>query len=319
MISAVERVPRMLALVPYLRSHPGTTLANAAQVFGVTEDDIVADVGLLNHWCCLPGGAGGAYIDIGLIGDELHVAEPQMLDAPMRLTADEATALLVAARALADIPGLADRDVLERAIEKVESAILPGAARPHVDVVAVPHGQPAVMESVKHALDFHRALRIDHVTAARDELSTRVIDPVRLELHDGHAYLHAWCRRAGAMRSFRVDRIRSAELLDEPANPPAQELLTRLPAATPGSFTMEGNERVVVDLAASRRWLADSLRWDSATERSDGGLRLVLYVASRSWLTTVILSAGGLATVAEPADLAAEVRALAAEALGAYA
>lgn len=317
MVTAAERVPRMLALVPYLRSHPGTTVADAARVLGIAEKEVVADVGLLNHWCCLPGGAGGAYIDIGLTGDRLHVAEPQLLDAPMRLTADEATALLVAARSLADIPGLADRDVLERAIEKVESAILPGAEPPNVAVVADPRGQPAAMMAVKEALETGKALRIEHVTAARDESNTRVVDPVRLELRDAHGYLHAWCRRAGAMRAFRVDRIRSAEVLPEAATPPAQGLLTTLPP--PGLFNVEGAERVVIEVAGTRRWLADYLRWESAEELVGGGLRLVVWVASRSWICAVLLRAGGSAAVVEPADLGAQVRGLAAEALAAYA
>ena len=41
-------------------------------------------------------------------------------------------------------------------------------------------------------------------------------------------YLEAWCRRAEGMRVFRLDRIEDAQLLDEPARPPAEAHLRDL-------------------------------------------------------------------------------------------
>ena len=44
---------------------------------------------------------------------------------------------------------------------------------------------------------------------------------MRLLLVEGRGYLEAWCRRAEAVRLFRLDRVEDVTVLDEPAAPPA--------------------------------------------------------------------------------------------------
>ncbi|MCL9762327.1 YafY family protein [Frankia sp. AiPa1] len=122
MSAATERLSRLLDLVPWLRAHPGVSSRVAAEAFGITERQLRNDLDLL-FVCGLPGGAPGDLIDLSYSGDQITVADPQTLDRPLRLSVDEATALLVAARALADIPGLAGREALDRALEKLERAV----------------------------------------------------------------------------------------------------------------------------------------------------------------------------------------------------
>ena len=57
------------------------------------------------------------------------------------------------------------------------------------------------------ATDAGRAVEIDYLSGSRDELTTRVVEPVQVVTIDGHWYLDAYCHRAGDMRRFRVDRI----------------------------------------------------------------------------------------------------------------
>ena len=42
-----QRLPRLLALVPWLRTHPGIALTEAAESFGVTPRQLRADLELL--------------------------------------------------------------------------------------------------------------------------------------------------------------------------------------------------------------------------------------------------------------------------------
>ncbi len=124
MSAATDRLSRLLALVPWLRAHPGISLTEAAVAFGVTPRQLRDDLDLL-FVCGLPGGAPGDLIDLSYSGDQITVVDPQTLDRPLRLSVDEATALIVAARALADVPGLAGREALDRALEKLEEAPAP--------------------------------------------------------------------------------------------------------------------------------------------------------------------------------------------------
>ena len=92
---------RLLALVPYLLARPGAGLADVAHTFGVTEERLRKDLDLL--WVCgLPGHGPGDLIDVEFEGDTVTLFEPAGVTRPLRLTVDEALALLVALRALAD-------------------------------------------------------------------------------------------------------------------------------------------------------------------------------------------------------------------------
>ena len=78
------------------------------------------------------------------------------------------------------------------------------------------------LATIRGAVQRQRALRITYYTATRDEITERVVDPMRVLLAAGRGYLEAWCRRAEAVRLFRVDRIDGMVELDEPAAPPPQ-------------------------------------------------------------------------------------------------
>ncbi len=116
-----ERLPRLLALVPYLQARPGISVAEAAADFGVTEAQLRRDLTLL--WMCgLPGHGPGDLIDLSFEGDSVSVVFDAGMSRPLRLTAEEALALVVALRTLAETPGLADTDAVQRALAKVETA-----------------------------------------------------------------------------------------------------------------------------------------------------------------------------------------------------
>ena len=138
---------------------------------------------------------------------------------PLRLSAEEALALIVALRTLAETPGIVDRGVVERALAKVESA-----AGGHVDaadaVQVALDAEARARPVVQLALDEFRALELRYFTAGRDETTERVVDPIRMFTSEGRAYLEAWCRRAEGLRVFRLDRIEAAAMLDEPASVP---------------------------------------------------------------------------------------------------
>ena len=56
------------------------------------------------------------------------VSEAESIDRPLRLGVDEASALLVALRMLAEVPNLEDRSALNRTIAKLEAAAGEAAA-----------------------------------------------------------------------------------------------------------------------------------------------------------------------------------------------
>lgn len=93
-----DRMPRLLALVPYLLARPGISFDEASQDFDITPKHPRKDLELL--WMCgLPGYGPGDLIDLSFEGETITVTHDAGMNRPLRLTGGEATALLVALRA----------------------------------------------------------------------------------------------------------------------------------------------------------------------------------------------------------------------------
>ena len=202
--------------MPWLLARPGISIAETAAHFGVSDERLVSDLNLLI--CSGPGQFHGELLDIWF-DDEggITVQDPLSLTRPLRLTAEEAAALLVGLRLLSQVPGGHDREVVDRVAAVLEAAA--GAAADAVSAVSVTveeRSDPAVLVQVQRAVDEQRVVRIRHAGAARDEVTVRDVDPVALLSLDGRPDLTGWCRSAEAMRTFRLDRIRSAQTLAGP-------------------------------------------------------------------------------------------------------
>jgi proteasome accessory factor C len=316
---SADRLPRLLALVPYLRTHPGVELAELAGLFDVDVRQLKDDLNLL--WVCgLPGGGPGDLIDFAFEGDRVSVIEPQTLDRPLRLTTDEALALRVAARALADVPGLGEREALESAQAKL--AFASGSA---VDPAAPAGLTPAVVQvafepeaealaTIRTALQEGRQLQLRHLVASRDEVTDRAVDPMRLLSVDGRWYLEGWCHLAEGVRLFRLDRMVEATI-GEPAQPLPSEAVPRDLAE--GLFRPGDDDlTVVLELEPAARWVADYYPVESATELTDPPrLRVELRTPDPAWVVRLALRLGGQGRVVAPPQVVEAVRTAASAAL----
>ncbi len=306
-----DKLSRLLSLVPWLQTHPGASMAEIAVAFGTDEAAIAADVDLL--FCCgLPGGGPGDLIDFAFEGDGVTVLDPQLLDRPLRLDAPEAMALLVAVRALADVPGLTERDALHRVARKLEAAV---GGVPEV-VVEMGEADADVLATIRGALTGGRRLHLTYLGAHRDEVTERDVDPLRLAARDGQWYLDGWCHLAEAGRVFRVDRIERADLLDVAATPPPDAVPRDL---ADGLFVPSAQDaRIELALDRDALWVADHYVCESVVARPDGGADVVLRTPDTDWVRRLLLRLGGAGRVTSPPELADAVRDSAERALAAY-
>lgn len=307
MNTSQERLPRLLALVPYLLARPGILVDEAAADFGVTAKQLRKDLELL--WMCgLPGYGPGDLIDLSFEGDTISVAFDAGMSRPLRLTGSEATALLVALRTLLEAPGVADADAVRRAVAKVEAAA--GQAEPAPVAVGLGVREGAITararEVVQSGLRAGRALRMTYYTASKDEINERTVDPMRMLIVDGRAYLEAWCRRAEGVRLFRLDRIDEVSLLDEPAAPPPYAEQTD---TTAGLFRPKPEQPVAqIVLAPDARWVSEYYPMEETAELEGGFLRVWMRYADSSWMVRLLLGLGGDAVVESPSELVSELR-----------
>lgn len=313
-----ERLPRLLSLVPYLLARPGIPVVEAAVDFGVSERQLRRDLELL--WMCgLPGYGPGDLIDLSFAGDTVTVTEDAGLRRPVRLTTAEATALLVALRTLAELPGVIDTAAVRRATAKIERAVGDAgtgaiAVEPPAPA-AVSEREEATAVAVRTALDTGRALRIRYYTAGRDAVSQRTIDPLRLLIVEGRGYLEAWCRRAEGVRMFRIDRVEDVELLAEPSSPPPDAHAQSRPADAELFQPSPDHRTAALLLEPDAHWVAEYYPVDDVVDAGDGRLRVLMRFADPSWLVRLVLGLGGAARVLEPPELVDAVGRRATEAL----
>jgi proteasome accessory factor C len=309
--ASADRLARLLHLVPYLLARPGIEVAEAAADLEVTERQLREDLELL--WVCgLPGYGPGDLIDMAFDGERVTITYDAGIDRPLRLTPDEALALVVALRLLAETPGMPNRDAVERTLAKIESASSDRIGAPLE--VRLP-GNADRLAGIRDAVERGRALRITYYTATRDETTERVVDPMRVLMVGGRGYLEAWCRRAEAVRLFRVDRIDALDELDEPSQPPPEAQ----PHDVSDGIFHPGPELPLVTLRVGRgaRWITEYYPCESV--RADGEEWLVsLRVSDLPWARRSVLGLGPDATVVSPPDLVEQVRDQAAAALDQY-
>ncbi|MFD5321325.1 helix-turn-helix transcriptional regulator [Streptomyces sp. NPDC127098] len=315
--TAIDRTRRMLSLVTYLRERPGARVAEVARAFGITEEELISDLQVLPM--CGTSFRGGDLLDIDTDGEHIWWYNAEAVGSgtgqPLRLAADEATALLVAARAVATLPGLrdGDRDALLRATAKLEAAAGESAgASSRLSVTFEAEG--GVFADVDRAITERRRLRIRYYSPGRDELTDREIDPIRL-FAVGHTYVEAWCRRSEARRTFRLDRVARIELLDTPADPPPVEPRDLSEGLVQPSPT---DPEVVVEVGPGGRWVAEYYPHDTAEELPDGGLRVTLRTPDPATLRRLALRLGGDGRIVSPPELADSARRAARDALVRY-
>ncbi len=318
--SAREQVPRMLALVPYLRGRDGVPVEQVAKDFGVSTAQIVQDLNVL-WFCGLPGAVTGEMIDVDMDALEadgvVYIDNAEFLRRPLRLTVSEALSLIVALRTLRESASAQELPTIESALAKLESAAGDGAAAAAAVQVHVEPADPEVRAAIDTALSRRRRLQLTYVVPSRDEQTERDVDPLRLLTAEGRPYLEAWCHRVEDVRLFRLDRITAAAVTDAPADP--HEDVARRDLST-GLFRPGPHDVLaVLDLDLSARWVSEFYPIESANERSDGTLRVELRVSDPAWLRRLALRLGGSAKVVEPTAVAEEIVGLAQTALAAYA
>ncbi len=315
--TATDRLQRLLALVPYVVSREVVGLAETASAFGVSESELVDDLNLL--WCVeLRSPDPYCPIDLSYEGGEIMVSQAESIDRPLRLGTDEASALLIGLRMLAELPGPQDRSALSRTIAKLEAAAGEAAVASAQVAVHMDGRAPADLQvRVADAMRQGRRLHLSYYVPGRDEATERDVDPMRLLLLEGRTYLEAWCRSAEAVRLFRLDRVLGLTVLDVAAQVPDRaehlDVDSGLFRPSPDDVAVE------FELARAGRWVAEYYPCEEVSELGDGRLRVVLRTPDTRWVKRLALRLGEDGRVTAPAGLVRDVEEEAAAALAQYA
>jgi proteasome accessory factor C len=295
-----RRLRRLLAVIGWLAQVGDAPIAEVSKRFGMSEQELVAELELAA--CCgTPPYTPDTLMEIEVSETSVRAFLPAEFGRPRPLTPAEGFAVAASARLLLAVPG-SDDDALRRALAKLDAALGVRAA------VGLDVDTPGLLGAVRGATEEGRPVEIEYLSGSRDELTTRVVDPVQVMTIDGHWYLDGFCHRAGDMRRFRVDRINAVrEAPDEarggsgssgssvaPRTRPLEEMFV------PGPGAVE----VHVRLGPSAQWVPESVPVRTVTRDADGRITdVVLDVAGMAWFERLLLQLGPAARVVRPAEL----------------
>jgi predicted DNA-binding transcriptional regulator YafY len=166
--------------------------------------------------------------------------------------------------------------------------------------------------TVGAALVGRKRLAITYHARGSDETTVRDVSPQRLVHYRDNWYLDAWCHLRKGLRSFAVDSIRQAVLLDTAAREVAHKTLDEYVGAGYGIFS---GERVTW---ARLRFSAERARWVAAEAwhpqqrggfEPDGRYVLELPYSDDRELVQDVLRHGAEVEVLAPVQLRRKVRA----------
>ena len=262
-----QRLNRILAMLPWVIAHPGATVDEVTERFGYSQKELLSDLDLV-FVCGLPGYGPGELMEAYVEGDEVVVDMADYFARPLRLNPAEALGLLAAGMALASTDQAPP--ALERAVEKLATAVLPEAA----DTLAVElAAEPEVLDQLRTAASDRQVSHITYVSLARNEQTERDVEPWAVFSSLGNWYLSAYCRLKQEERVFRVDRVRDVAILDETFDPP-DELPTPEVRFTPS----EDDVYATLALGQRARWVAEY--YPVETVEDDGERLVVRFAAS---------------------------------------
>jgi proteasome accessory factor BC len=292
---APERFAVLQALLAYLLAACGDgkaariPAAELTERFHIPPEDLQEHLSLLN----LVNFGGGCYtVYAELEGDTVRIDKELYGDvfrlAP-RLTPLEARAIRLALDIVGPTIAARAHTPLDRVRKKLEDTF------GQFDVGGAPEtrlqtDEERLVRTLSEAMEQHRVVEIEYLKEGEEEHSSRRVEPYSFERVMPHWLVHTWDLTVDSPRSYRLDRMRSAEATDETFAP------------------REGfDPRFLEDTRPARvLYSPEVARWKverGATRLADGSAVAILRMGTREWLLGEILADRGEAVVLEPADL----------------
>ena len=171
--------------------------------------------------------------------------------------------------------------------------------------------RPEHFEAVASATIRRRRLKIAYHARSSNEVTERELSPQRLVHYRDNWYLDGWCHLREGLRSFSLDAIRSAGILERRAKPVAEQTLNEVLASGYGIFSGKADKQARLRFTpeqarwvASERWHPEQVSWFE----KDGSYLLEIPYSNDGELVMDILRYGADVEVEAPAELRRKVK-----------
>jgi proteasome accessory factor B len=229
----------------------------------------------------------------------------------VRLTADEISALVLAASVAHAMPGGTYPKIVDLALKKLAFDLpeLPDTPtefpRPLQQPVVMHFPERAarpelaeIYATLEAATRLRKRVTLTYQAAASGMLTKRDLDPYALVYREGAWTAVGWCHLRREVRSFRVDRIRSAIQAPKPKSPdferPADFDIKAYSLRSPWTFAVEPPEEVQLALSTEAAEAASEDFGPTAVKRHEPERTLVTFdCANLEFAASRVIAAKG--------------------------
>ncbi len=295
-----ERFARLVTLAGILidaaRRGAKLELRELRESLQVSEAELRQDIDVLN----VVNFGGGSYVLYAEVQGDVIEVDPEPYGdnfaRPARLLPLEAKALVAAIDLVGEhLP----EGSLTSSREKIVDALGRDPATDGLQITTAKGDDSDIARVISSAVAGRRLVEIEHYKEDEDEFTRRTIEPYQLMNGSEGWYVHAFEPAKDATRSFRLDRIRSADVLEETYEP--REGVEPDVTGWPTTGEVPTSERARVWISPDRaRWAREDR--SVVQELKDGAVIVELPFGGHEYLTREVLKEAGDAAVLEPED-----------------
>ncbi|HCX88038.1 MAG TPA: transcriptional regulator [Gammaproteobacteria bacterium] len=325
----MDRTERFYTIDRLLRSRQGTTLRAMMDEMEVSRATVRRDLEYMRDRLAAPIIWDNEARRYRYDSDAEGEGEDRYALPGLWFNASEVHALLTMEHLLSSLqPGL-----LEPHIEPLRSRIrrlLDSGDHPAEEVtrrirvlhMAARQADSEVFGVISHALLRRQRLKLEHLNRRTGEVTRRTVSPQRLAHYRDNWYLDSWCHLRKGLRSFAVDAIEAAEIVEhQKARDVTEAELEKVLGTGYGIFAGEHVKQAVLRFSAeAARWVARE-KWHSRQHgelNEDGSYTLTIPYADETELVMDIMRHGADAEVLAPDSLRQAVQRRLGEAASQY-
>ncbi|WP_020528770.1 helix-turn-helix transcriptional regulator [Flexithrix dorotheae] len=210
----MNRIDRLSAILIQLQSKRIVTAREIAERFEISLRTVYRDIRALES-----GGvpiASEAGVGYSLV--------PGYHLPPVMFTDKEAGAILLGSKLLEQFADKAIKTEFESALYKIQ-AVLKSSGKEHLENLnekikvmgfyGPPPQESGFLLNIQEALSKHREISIEYLSNKKNELTSRIIEPIGLCHYGSGWHLIAFCQLRNGYRDFRTNRIKQLEILDK--------------------------------------------------------------------------------------------------------
>ena len=285
--NALDRVSRLLDLVPWIMNNQGASISELASQFGVPDGQIEDDLNLL-FVCGLPGYLPDDLIDLSFDDGFVVVSNPQKFNHPRKMSAAEISS---AQLSLELLKSLSDEDTKTKISQIQEKFADSFKDALEIEVIST-FPDDTIFQNLRAIISKAQSVSFTYISAHQDSKTDRQVLPIAIKVAAGKSFLLGYEYESEKVKNFRLDRI--SNLKSEPA---------RAEISTHARST--GHQDQVITLVISKR-LLEFLEENSdliLSEIEDGdGIQIEFRSIDEDWTIRKIRSYAGEIRVLGPAE-----------------